>query len=62
VTSKFLGVGSAKRHWKIVKDVKSGHESHMVTVKAKAVALIHSATMIQQERARAEILCTTGKL
>jgi hypothetical protein len=62
VTSKVLGIGSAERHWKIVKAVKSGQKSSMGTAKVKELALIHGAVMLQRERAHTDKLRTSGKL
>ena len=61
-TSKNLGIGSAERHWKIVKATKAGQRARLGTEKAKKSALIYGAAMQQRSRHRENKLRIAGKL
>ncbi len=61
-TSKNLGIGSAERHWKIVKASKKGQRAKLSTDKAKKSSLVYGAAMQQRARHRESKLRTAGKL
>ena len=61
VTSKNLGIGSAERHWKIVKKAK-GQSARLGSENTKRQALIYGAAMQQRARFRLKKLSDAGKL
>ena len=62
VTSKNLGIGSAERHWKIVKRAKSDQSARLGNDGAKKQALVYGAAMEQRSRFRLKKLGDAGKL
>lgn len=62
VVSKNLGIGSAERHWKIVKLSKTGQRARLGVQKAKKSALVYGAAMQQRSRHRENRLRIAGKL
>lgn len=62
VVSKNLGIGSAERHWKLVKATKKGQRANLGEEKAKKCALVYGASMQQKSRHRLQKLATAGKL
>jgi hypothetical protein len=62
VTSKTLGIGSAERHWKIIKAAKREQQARNTTEKCKKSALVYGAAMQQRARHREKKLLTAGKL
>ena len=62
LTSKNLGIGSAERHWKIVKRAKSGQSARLGADSAKKQALIYGAAMQQRWRFSLKKLGDAGKL
>ena len=62
VTSKNLGIGSAERHWKLIKAAKRGQRACTTTEKCKKSALVYGAAMQQRSRHREKKLQTAGKL
>lgn len=62
VVSKNLGIGSAERHWKLVKGTKKGQRARLGEEKAKKCALVHGASMQQRARHKLEKLSIAGKL
>ncbi len=62
VLSKNLGIGSAERHWKLMKASKSGQRARTATEKCKKSALIYGAAMQQRSRHREKELRSAGKL
>ena len=47
---KKIGIGSAERHWNIVKAVKTGKRANTSTIKCKNQELIYGASMNQEAR------------
>jgi hypothetical protein len=62
VLSKGLGMGSAERHWKLIKAVKSGTRASTGTVKCKQQGLVYGASQQQKARSRETKLSIAGKL
>ena len=62
IVSKNLGIGSAERHWKLVKATKSGQRAGLGEEKSKKCALVYGSSMQQRSRHRLEKLATAGKL
>ena len=62
VTSKNLGIGSAERHWKIVKAAKNGQRNRLGSDKTKMQALIYGTAMQKKQRYRQDQLRAAGKL
>ena len=62
VVSKNLGIGSAERHWKLVKATKKGQRAGLGEEKAKKCALVHGASMQQRSRHKLKKLAAAGKL
>ena len=62
VTSKNLGIGSAERHWKLIKAAKRGQRARTATEKCKMSALIYGAAMQQRSRHMEKKLLIAGKL
>ena len=52
MTSKNIGIGSAERHWKIVKAVNNGKRSNTVTINCKKQAFLYGANMHKNSRCR----------
>ena len=62
ITSKNLGIGSAERHWKIVKRAKTGQSARLGADNAKKQYLVYGAAMQQRARFRLKKLSDAGKL
>ena len=62
VCSHNLGIGSAERHWKLIKAAKRGQRARTSTEKCKKSALIYGSAMQQRSRHREKKLLTAGKL
>ena len=62
VTSKNLGIGSAERHWKIIKAAKNGQRTSLCPEKTKMQALIYGTAMQKKQRYRQDKLRAAGKL
>ena len=62
ITSKNLGIGSAERHWKIVKRAKNGQSASLGAENTKKQSLIYGAAMQQKARFRLQKLRDAGKL
>ena len=45
-----IGIGSAERHWNIVKAVKTGQRANTGTIKCKKQACVYDASMQQKAR------------
>jgi len=61
-TSKNLGIGSAERHWKIMKRAKTGQSARLSAESAKKQSLVYGAAMQQRARFRVKKLSDAGKL
>ena len=62
VLSTNLGIGSAERHWKLMKKAKAGQRARISTDKCKKSSLIYGAAMQQRSRHREKELKAAGKL
>lgn len=62
VTSKILGIGTAERNWKQVKNVKSGQRVNTSIEKTKKQVLINAMNGEQRAEARRTKLSAAGKL
>ena len=59
---EILGIGSAERHWNIVKAVKTRKRDNTGTIKFNKKAFIYSTSMLQKSRCRQEKLISYRKL
>ena len=62
IVSKNLGIGSAERHWKLVKATKRGQRAKLGKDKAKMCALVYGASMQQRSRHKLKKLASAGKV
>lgn len=62
VTSKILGIGTAERNWKQVKNVKSGQRVNTSIDKTKKQVLIHAMHGEQRAQVKRSKLSAAGKL
>ena len=62
VTSKILGIGSAERHWKTVKYLKTYQRGNTGDIKCKKQALIYSTSIQKNSSCREEKISSSGKL
>ena len=62
VTSNIIGIGSADRHWKIIKAVKTGQRANTGTIHRKKQSLIYGASMHQKSSSQQEKLSSSYKL
>lgn len=62
VLSKNLGIGSAERHWKLVKAAKAGQRARLGEEKTKKCALVHGVSMHQRARHKEKKLQAAGKI
>ena len=59
-TSKRLGIGSAERAWKDVKNIKSGTASHIKAVQTEKQSIIYTTARVEEARVNAAAMKNTS--